>query len=324
MIEVTSLTKKYQAITAVADISFRVNQGETLGLIGPSGCGKTTTLKMLNRLIEPTSGSITINGRNISKTSPVKLRQGMGYVIQNTGLFPHYTVAENISVVPQLLGWKKKKIQHRTAELLELVGLSSKEFAQRYPHELSGGQQQRVGLARALAADPPIILLDEPFGALDQITRRQLQQEFKQLESLLKKTIVLVTHDIFEAVVLCDYLFLMERGKRQQLGTPKELIFQPKNEFVRRFFRGNQFQLELLVTTLQEILSWLPQRDTIEEEIPTYSSKQNLWQVIESFEESSEQFSFLKIISEEDKQVCLTTCEEILTGFYQFKRSLKV
>ena len=322
MIEVTALTKKYQNITAVADISFKVNQGETLGLIGTSGCGKTTTLKMLNRLIEPTSGSIVINGEDIRQRHPVKLRQGIGYVIQNTGLFPHYTVAENVAVVPHLLGWKPKKINQRISDLLELVGLSTRQFAQRYPHELSGGQQQRVGIARALAADPPIILLDEPFGALDQITRRQIQQEFKQLESLLHKTVVLVTHDIFEAVTLCDRLCLMDQGKVQQLGTPKDLIFKPQSEFVRHFFQGNQFQLELLVTSLQEILPWLPQRDSLKNNLPSYSSEQNIWEVLETFESSSGSSPFMEIVLPNSNQRYFVTCEEILRGFYQFKNNL--
>lgn len=234
-IETIALTKKYPGVTAVDRVSFSIAPGETFGLIGTSGCGKTTTLKMLNRLIEPTSGKIFIEGEDIRQSKPEKLRQGIGYVIQNTGLFPHYTVAENVAVVPRLQQWKEKRIGDRTAKLLKLVGLPPEQFTRRYPRELSGGQQQRVGLARALAADPPIVLLDEPFGALDRITRSQIQQEFKQLESLLNKTMVLVTHDVMEAVTLCDRLCLMDRGKVEQIGTPKQLLFQPHNAFVRNF-----------------------------------------------------------------------------------------
>ena len=175
MIEAIELTKKYQGLPAVNRISFEVAEGETLGLVGTSGCGKSTTLKMLNRLIEPTSGRVVIAGEDARQIQPEKLRRGMGYAIQNTGLFPHYTVAENVTVVPRLLQWPEKRIAFRCEELLAMVGLPPEKFASRYPHELSGGQQQRVGLARALAADPPIILLDEPFGALDRITRRQIQ-----------------------------------------------------------------------------------------------------------------------------------------------------
>lgn len=235
MLEAVNLTKIYNELTVVDQVSFQVKEGETLGLLGTSGCGKTTTLKMLNRLIEPNSGRVLIEGEDISKRQPEKLRQRIGYVMQNSGLFPHYTVAENIAVVPRLLGWPKQRIRDRITELLHLVGLSPESFAHRYPQKLSGGQQQRISLARSLAADPPLILMDEPFGALDQITRSQIQQEFLQLESLLRKTIVIVTHDVFEAVTLCDRICLLNQGKIQQLGTPKQLIFQPQNQFVRDF-----------------------------------------------------------------------------------------
>ncbi len=257
MIEVRALTKRYQRVAAVQEVSFQVAEGETLGLIGTSGCGKTTTLKMLNRLIEPTSGQILIGGQDICQRQPDKLRRSIGYVIQNTGLFPHYTVADNIAVVPRLLKWREKRIAQRTHELLELVGLPAGQFARRYPHELSGGQQQRVGLARALAADPPIVLLDEPFGALDRITRNQIQEEFKRWESLLHKTMVLVSHDIFEAVKLCDRLCLMDGGKIQQLATPRELIFEPRNNFVSDFFQANRFQLELQPTFRRFLLEFI-------------------------------------------------------------------
>ncbi len=263
MIEAIELTKEYNGVTVVDKVCFQVLVGETLGLIGTSGCGKTTTLKMLNRLIDPTSGQVLIAGHDVLTRKPEPLRQSIGYVIQNTGLFPHYTVAENIAVVPQLLKWKEKKISRRTAELLQLVGLAPDKFARRYPHELSGGQQQRVGLARALAADPPIILLDEPFGALDQITRRQIQKEFKQMGSLIQKTMVLITHDVFEAVTLCDRICLMDKGKVQQIGTPKELIFRPQNQFVRDFFQVYLFQLKLQVTTLQDLTPWLQPKATV-------------------------------------------------------------
>jgi osmoprotectant transport system ATP-binding protein len=257
VIETINLSKTYPGQTAVENVSFNVAAGETIALIGTSGCGKTTTLKMLNRLIEPTSGQILINGNDIRQIQPEKLRQGIGYVIQSTGLFPHYTVAENIAVVPRLLGWAKPAIADRVNTLLELVGLPGDEFKQRYPDQLSGGQQQRVGIARALAADPPIVLLDEPFGALDQITRHQIQQEFRQLETLLHKTMVLVTHDVVEAVTLCDRICLMDRGQVQQIGTPQELLFKPSNNFVRNFFQHQRFQLELRATNLNDLLPYL-------------------------------------------------------------------
>ena len=236
MLLVKDLKKELNGKTLVDNISFSVEKGETLVLLGPSGCGKTTTLKMINRLIEPSSGEVVIDGKKITEVKPEILRKGIGYVIQGTGLFPHYTVEKNISVVPKLLHWEKEKIKNRAYELLELVGLSPKEFLKRYPNELSGGQKQRVGIARALAADPPIILLDEPFGALDQLTRIQIRKEFKNLESLLRKTILLVTHDIFEALELGDKICLMNNGRIEQFGKPEELILNPASDFVKVFF----------------------------------------------------------------------------------------
>ena len=324
MIEAIGLTKRYKGVTAVEAISFQVAEGETLGLIGTSGCGKTTTLKMLNRLIEPTSGSILLGGQDIRQSPPEKLRQGIGYVIQNIGLFPHYTVAENIAVVPRLLRWKERRIAGRTAELLEMVGLPPGKFARRYPRSLSGGQQQRVGLARALAANPPVVLLDEPFGALDQITRHQLQQEFQRLETLLHKTMVLVTHDVFEAITLCDRLCLMDRGTLQQLGTPKELIFAPKNDFVRNFFQANRFQLELQVTRLQDLLPWLSQREARESQVKAYQTSQSLLEVLEDVEASSLKDSSIEIVHPESQVRQMTNCEELLLAFYQFKRDCQV
>lgn len=323
MIEAIELTKRYDGLAAVEAISFQVAQGETLGLIGTSGCGKTTTLKMLNRLIEPTSGCIFIGGQDIRQLPPEKLRQGMGYVIQNVGLFPHYTVAENIAIVPRLLQWKEKRIAQRTGELLEMVGLPAGKFARRYPHELSGGQQQRVGLARALAANPPVVLLDEPFGALDLITRHQIQREFKRLESLLHKTMVLVTHDVFEAITLCDRLCLMDRGKIQQLGTPKELLFWPQNDFVRAFFQANRFQLELQVTCLQDLLPWLPKRNVRESQGKAYQTNQSLLEILEDIEASSLKAPAIEIVPAEGNTCQTVNCEDLLLAFYQFKRGLQ-
>ena len=199
MIELINISKKIDNQLIVDDITFSVNEGETFVLLGTSGCGKTTTLKMINRLLEPSSGKITIQDNDIKNENPEALRKKIGYVIQQVGLFPHYTVKENIAMVPNLLGWDKQKIKDRVYELMNLLGLEPEKYTNRYPFELSGGQKQRVGIARALAADPPIILLDEPFRALDPITKRQIQKEFKKIELLLKKTIILITHDISEA-----------------------------------------------------------------------------------------------------------------------------
>lgn len=321
MIEVTSLTKKYKEFAAVNNVCFQVAESETLGLIGTSGCGKTTTLKMLNRLIEPTAGEIIINGQDVRKQKPEQLRQGIGYVIQNTGLFPHYTVKENVAVVPKLLKWEEKKIADRSSELLELVGLPPGEFGDRYPRELSGGQQQRVGFARALAADPPIVLLDEPFGALDEITRKQIQREFKQLESLLHKTMVLVTHDIFEAVELCDRICLMDKGIIQQIGTPKELVFQPASDFVRSFFAANMFQLELKLICLKDILPHLKPKETDSNAVQEYDENTSLLEVLEKVEESGIEDSFISIKNEIGERL-ITTKEILFAAFYKTKESL--
>jgi len=252
MISVRSLTKHFGKVKAVDDISFEVAEQETLILLGTSGCGKTTTLKMLNRLIEPTNGSIFINGQNILEQKPEDLRLGIGYVLQNNGLFPHYTVGENISIVPQLLKWDKKRITHRIHELLEKLHLSQSQL-HTYPNELSGGQQQRVGLARALAADPPVLLMDEPFGALDNITKAKIRKEFKELDELKKKTIIMVTHDVQEAFELGDRICLMDAGKMMQQGKPADLLFKPKNKFVKDFLEEQRLQLEFKSVLLRDI-----------------------------------------------------------------------
>lgn len=254
MITLENVTKVFGNATAVDGISFQVREGETFGLIGTSGCGKTTTLRMINRLIEPTSGAISIDGKKTTAQNPEMLRRNIGYVIQNVGLFPHYSVQENIATVPRLLNWEDRRIKSRSKELLQLVGLDPETYADRKPDSLSGGQQQRVGLARALAADPPIVLMDEPFGALDPITKQQIRQEVSRLFEQIHKTIVLVTHDVFEAFEMCDRLCLLNRGRVQQIGSPKELLFRPSGDFVSSFFASDRFQLELLSVTLADIL----------------------------------------------------------------------
>lgn len=253
MIHISNLTKIFNGTTAVQSLSLSVEQGETLVLLGTSGCGKTTTLKMINRLVKPTSGSIAINGADIRSVQPEQLRRSIGYVIQHGGLFPHYTVAQNIATVPRLLGWDEPRIRQRTTALAEQLHLPPSEFLHKYPHELSGGQQQRVGLARALAANPPIVLLDEPFGALDPVTRASIRREFRQLDELRSKTMVLVTHDVAEACQLGNRICLMDKGEIQQIGTPKELLFAPANDFVRMFFSEHRVQLQLSVLTIKDI-----------------------------------------------------------------------
>ncbi|MBD2432095.1 MULTISPECIES: ATP-binding cassette domain-containing protein [Fischerella] len=208
----------------VSNLNFSISQGEALVLLGRSGSGKTTTMKLINRLFTPTQGEVLFNGIPTTQWDEIKLRRKIGYVIQETGLFPHFTVERNVGLVPSLEGWKPKQIKRRVSELLQLVGLEPEKFAHRYPHELSGGQRQRIGVARALAADPPVLLMDEPFGALDPITRLELQQEFKRLQQELGKTVVFVTHDIQEAFVLASRIGLMHGGELVVLETPAEFM----------------------------------------------------------------------------------------------------
>jgi len=243
---------------AVADISFEVRPGEILVLLGTSGSGKTTTLRMINRLIEPDKGDIYVNGKLSRDQSPELLRRGIGYVLQDNGLFPHYTVAENIAVVPKLLEWDEDRITERTKILMEKLHLPPAEYSNSFPSQLSGGQQQRVGLARALAADPPILLMDEPFGALDPVTRASVRNEFKALDELNNKTVILVTHDVTEAFELGDRIGLMDQGVLQQLGTPAELLFTPANDFVKAFFKDQHLLLELKSLSLADLKPYLP------------------------------------------------------------------
>lgn len=220
---------------AVADLSLEVAEGEIVVLVGPSGCGKTTTLKMINRLIEPTSGSILLNGREVLEEDPVELRRGIGYVIQSVGLLPHRTVAENMGTVCRLLGWDRARIRKRVEELAEMLELAE-ELLDRYPAELSGGQRQRVGVARALAADPPVMLMDEPFGAVDPIVRGHLQDQLLQLQGRIRKTIVLVTHDIDEAIKMADRIAILNvGGVLEQYASPEQILRSPANEFVSEF-----------------------------------------------------------------------------------------
>ena len=235
MIAFESVTKRYGDKVAVDSLTFEVAEGEVCVLIGPSGCGKTTTLRMVNRLIEPTSGSILVGGTDITTTNVEELRRGLGYVIQSVGLFPHLTVADNIGVVPRLLDWSKPRIAERADELLALVGLDPDEYRAKYPAQLSGGEAQRVGVARALAADPPVLLMDEPFGAVDPLNRERLQAEFARIQRELRKTVIFVTHDIDEAIRLADRVAIMRDGQLQQYDTPESVLDHPANRFVRDF-----------------------------------------------------------------------------------------
>ena len=235
MITLEHLEKKYGDTFAVRDLSLSFPDASITALLGPSGCGKTTTLRMINRLIEPTSGRVLLDGQDAASLKPEALRRGIGYVIQQIGLFPHLSVAQNVATVPDLLGRDKGQTRKRVDELLALVGLEPQTYRDKRPAELSGGQAQRVGVARALAADPPILLMDEPFGALDPIARGEVQERFLNIQSELKKTVVIVSHDIDEALRMGDYVALMRSGELAQFGTPDDLVRRPASEFVRQF-----------------------------------------------------------------------------------------
>jgi osmoprotectant transport system ATP-binding protein len=250
-----NVTKRFQSSgpPAVTDLSMDVQDGETVVLVGPSGCGKTTTMKMINRLIEPSSGSITVDGTDVMKQDPVKLRRNIGYVIQSIGLMPHRTVAANISTVPKLLGWDQRRVRDRVLELLEVFDLEE-EMLERYPNELSGGQRQRVGVARALAADPPVMLMDEPFGAVDPIIRARLQDQFRGIQESLRKTIVFVTHDIDEAIKMADRIAILNRGGVvEQLASPEDILREPANDFVTKFVGAERGLKRLALMKVSDI-----------------------------------------------------------------------
>ncbi|WP_051442220.1 ABC transporter ATP-binding protein [Arthrobacter sp. H14] len=238
MIRLEELSKKFpgQKKNAVDNLTLDIPEGDIVVLVGPSGCGKTTTMKMMNRIIEPTSGRIILDGEDVTSSDPDKLRRRIGYVIQQVGLFPHQTIGENVGTVPKLLGWDQKKISARVDELLEMVNMEPSQFRNRYPKQLSGGQKQRVGVARALGADPAVMLMDEPFGAIDPITRDRLQNEFLRLQSEVRKTIVFVTHDIDEAIKMGDRIAILQDGSHiAQYDTPEQILTAPANDFVADF-----------------------------------------------------------------------------------------
>ncbi len=255
MISLRNVSKRFSGTSdsAVNDLSMNVNEGETVVLVGPSGCGKTTTMKMINRLIEPSSGAIEVDGTDILKQDPVQLRRNIGYVIQSIGLLPHRTISDNIATVPKLIGWDDGRIEGRIEELVRVFELD-KELLPRYPGELSGGQRQRVGVARALAADPPVMLMDEPFGAVDPIVRERLQDQFLDIQQRLKKTIVFVTHDIDEAIKMADRIAILNRGGViEQYASPEEILRAPANEFVKQFVGSERGLKRLALMKVSEI-----------------------------------------------------------------------
>lgn len=257
MIKLENIVKIYEGNSnpAVDNLSVEIPNGKICILIGPSGCGKTTLLRMINGLISPTGGEIFINDNDITEVDQVELRRNMGYVIQGTGLFPHWTIAENISVVPKLLKWPKDKIENVVNNMLILIGLDPDEYKNRYPKALSGGQVQRVGVARALAADPPIMLMDEPFGAADPITRSKLQNEFLYIQEKIRKTIVFVTHDIDEAIKMGDLIAILKDGKLIQYGTPDDILSHPENEFVSEFVGSDRTLKRLGLIKVRDVMT---------------------------------------------------------------------
>ena len=249
MIELDHVVKRFGAHGAVDGLTLAVEPRTFCAVVGPSGCGKSTTLRLINALIRPDEGAVRIDGRDIAAVEPVELRRRIGYVIQSIGLFPHWNVARNIATVPRLLGWEPKRMEERVDGLLDLLRLEPGEFRAKFPHQLSGGQQQRVGVARALAADPNIVLMDEPFGALDPPTREALQGELRRIQAETRKTIVFVTHDMDEALRLGDRIAVMRAGKLVQYATPAELLARPADDFVRQFVGGTDFSIRVLGVT---------------------------------------------------------------------------
>ena len=288
MIRLESLTKIYPSAhggaASVDRVSFEVGAGETCVLLGPSGCGKTTTLRMINRLVAPTSGKVFIEGRDTSAADPVELRRTIGYVIQQIGLFPNMTVAENIGVVPRLLNWDRARMRRRAEELLAMLALDPAEFLDRYPNELSGGQAQRVGVARALAADPPVLLMDEPFGAVDPVNREVIQDEFLRMQKALRKTVLFVSHDIDEAVKMADRIAIFRAGRLEQYAAPDELLGRPANEFVASFVGSDRTLKRLRRILVSEVVSGAGSGDTAApSHTPTVSPTDDLRRVATLF-----------------------------------------
>lgn len=317
VISVMNVSKFFGPAAAVTDVSFDVQEGENFILLGTSGCGKTTTLRLINRLIPVSSGTIVVNGKNISDQSPEILRRGIGYVLQQNSLFPHYTIAENIAVVPRLLQWDKDKTEARTAELLQKLHLPA-GYLSKYPRQLSGGEAQRINLARALVADPPILLMDEPFGALDTLTRIAIRKEFSALDEFKRKTIMMVTHDVQEAFELGNRICLMDKGKVMQIGTPAELLFHPANDFVKNFLADAHMQLALMVTRLSDLCPYLRPGSDEASHYPVIESDVSLWNVME--EMTSQNHAQLSLLN--DKKTINVSMADLLQAFTVYKKHL--
>ncbi|MGV8981772.1 betaine/proline/choline family ABC transporter ATP-binding protein [Clostridium sp.] len=304
MLEFKNIHKVFKNQTVINDISFTVNKGEFVVIVGQSGCGKTTTLKMINKLISPTSGKIYLEGKDILKEDTIKLRRNMGYVIQQTGLLPHMTVGENVGIIPKLEQWPEEKIYDRTIELLKMVGMEPEKYLDRYPCELSGGQQQRIGVARAFATNPDIILMDEPFSALDPITRNQLQDELFNLQQEFKKTIVFVTHDMDEALKLGDRICIMKGGNIVQFDTPEEILNNPADDFVEEFIGKNRIWQQPGFIKAKDIM--------ITDPIKTTGSRTVL-QALEIMKSNS--VDSLLVVNKENKLEGIVTIKDIIRNY---------
>lgn len=314
MIELRKVSKSFNGKTKVIDnLNLKINKGELVVLIGESGCGKTTTMKMLNLLVKPTNGEILINGEDIVTSDIIELRRNIGYVIQKVGLFPHMTVGENIELVPKLKKWSKESRKEKAMELLNLVDLDAEDYYYRYPSELSGGQQQRIGIARALAADPEIILMDEPFSALDPLTREMLQDELLKIQSELSKTIVFVTHDMDEALKIADKVAVLQNGKVVQFDTPEEILKNPKNEYIE-FFIGK----ERLWKTPEMVLA----KDIMQKKVQKINKEGNIAKAVELMKERQTEIVFVVDGIKEGKQKALGVITPKRLKIYETK-SLK-
>jgi osmoprotectant transport system ATP-binding protein len=297
MISVRQVNKSFGANPAIENVSLDITQGEHVVLLGPSGSGKTTLLRMINGLVAPSSGSILINGQDIGGQPQDELRRQIGYVLQRNSLFPHYTVEENISVVPNLLKWNKRAIAQRVRELMDKLHLPEK-YLTRTPAQLSGGEAQRVNIARALATDPPILLMDEPFSALDTITRKSIREEFIRLEEFRRKTIIMVSHDIHEAFELGDTIVLLRKGKLVQQGRPSELLYDPADDFVKEFLSNDNLQLSLGITSIADLWSYLPGEGNCEPGSSKHVSDTTLWEAMEFFMDRNRYSEFITIRNE--------------------------
>lgn len=317
VISVVNVSKFFGSAAAVTDVSFDVQEGENFILLGTSGCGKTTTLRMINRLIPVSSGTIVVNGKNISDQSPEILRRGIGYVLQQNSLFPHYTIAENIAVVPRLLQWDKSKTETRIAELLQKMHLPA-HYLSKYPRQLSGGEAQRINLARAMVADPPILLMDEPFGALDTLTRIAIRKDFSALDEFKRKTIMMVTHDVQEAFELGSRICLMDKGKVMQIGTPAELLFHPTNDFVKNFLADAHMQLALMVTRVSDLRPYLQPGTNETSPYPVIESNASLWNVMEEMTSRNQ----AQVSLHHDKEIINVSMADLLQAFTVYKKHL--